>query len=122
VEGSTGEVLDATARRAYEQRVRDLQAEVDEADAHHDVARADQARAELDALVDQLTEALGLGGRARTKGSSAERARSTVTQRVRATIRRLDDVHPRLGRHLRAAIRTGSFCAYEPEEPTRWQL
>jgi hypothetical protein len=73
-------------------------------------------------VVDELTAALGLGGRARTTGGSAERARSAVTQRVRATIRRIDGVHPRLGRHLRAAVRTGTFCSYTPEEPVRWQL
>lgn len=75
----------------------------------------------MDALVDQLVEGLGLGGRARAKGSSAERARSAVTQRIRSTIRRLEDQHPALGRHLRASVRTGTYCAYEPEVPTRWQ-
>lgn len=120
-EGSTGEVLDGPARRAYEQRIRDLQADIDEAEADNDVARADRSRAEMDALVDQLVEGLGLGGRARTTGSSAERARSAVTQRIRSTIRRLDEVHPALGRHLRASVRTGTFCSYAPEVPTRWQ-
>jgi hypothetical protein len=122
VAGHTGEVLDATARHAYEARVRELQAEIDEADADNDLARADRARVELDALVDELTAALGLGGRARTTGSSAERARSTVTQRIRAAIRRLDDVDPRLARHLRASVRTGVYCSYRPEEPVVWQL
>jgi len=121
VEGSTGEVIDGEAKRAYEQRIRDLQADIDEAEAHHDLRRADRARAEMDALVDQLMEGLGLGGRARTPGSSAERARSTVTQRIRSTIRRLTEVHPSLGRHLAASVRTGTYCAYEPEVPTRWQ-
>jgi predicted ATPase/tetratricopeptide (TPR) repeat protein len=121
-EGSTGEVLDETARRAYEQRLRDLQAELDEADAHHDVGRSERAQAEMDALVDQLTSALGLAGRARRTGSTVERARSTVTQRVRSTIRRVEAAHPRLGRHLRASIRTGTFCSYVPEEPVDWDL
>ncbi|QYG93256.1 hypothetical protein HC251_13025 [Iamia sp. SCSIO 61187] len=121
-QGSTGEVLDETARRVYEQRIRDLQAELDEADAHHDVARSERAQAEMDALVDQLTVALGLAGRARRTGSTVERARSTVTQRVRSTIRRVEAAHPRLGRHLRASIRTGTFCAYAPEEPVTWDL
>ncbi|HET9611827.1 MAG TPA: hypothetical protein VFP06_19595 [Acidimicrobiales bacterium] len=121
-EQGTGEVLDGAARRAYEQRVRDLQHELDEAEDANDRGRAERARAELDAVVDELTAALGLGGRARTSGGSAERARSAVTQRVRATIRRIDGVHPRLGRHLRAAVRTGTFCSYAPEEPVRWQL
>ncbi len=121
-EQGTGEVLDGAARRAYEQRVRDLQHELDEAEDANDRGRAERARAELDAVVDDLLAALGLGGPARPSGGSAERARSAVTQRVRATIRRIDAVHPRLGRHLRAAVRTGTFCSYTPEEPVRWQL
>jgi hypothetical protein len=122
-EGGTGAVLDATARRAYEDRVRELQAEVDDAEEANDVGRAERARDELDAIVDQLTAALGLGGRARPAAQgSAERARSTVTQRIRATVRRIETVHPRLGRHLAAAVRTGTFCAYVPEDPVRWQL
>lgn len=120
-QGSTGEALDAPARRAYEERVRELQAELDGAEADHDRSRAEKLQDELDAVVDQLTAALGLHGRGREQGASAERARSTVTQRIRSTIRRIEAVHPRLGRHLQAAIRTGTFCAYEPEEPVRWQ-
>jgi predicted ATPase len=117
----TGEALDAAARRAYEDRVRDLQQEIDHADAANDWARADRARIEMDAVVDQLTAALGLGGRSRTTDSSAERARSAVTQRIRSTIKRIDAVDPRLGRHLRASIRTGTYCSYAPEEPVSWQ-
>ena len=121
-EDDTGEVVDAAARRAYEQRVRDLQAEIDEADATHDRGRAERARVEMDAVVDQLTTALGLGGRARRAGGAAERARSTVTQRIRATIRRIDPVDPRLARHLQVSVRTGVFCAYAPDEPVRWDV
>ncbi|HEX7135366.1 MAG TPA: hypothetical protein VF228_22515 [Iamia sp.] len=121
-EGSTGEVLDEDARRAYEQRIRDLQVELDEADAHNDPVRSERAQAEMDALVDQLTSALGLSGRARRTGSTVERARSTVTQRIRSTIRRVEAAHPRLGRHLRASVRTGTFCSYAPEEPVDWDL
>jgi predicted ATPase len=121
-EGGTGEVIDDTARRAYEQRVRDLQRDLDEAEDDNDRGRAERARAELDAVVDELTAALGLGGRTRRSGGSAERARSAVTQRVRAAICRIDELHPRLGRHLQASVRTGTFCSYTPEEPVRWQF
>jgi hypothetical protein len=120
--GSTGAVIDATARRAYEARVRELHAEVDDADANHDRGRAERARVELDAVVDELTAALGLAGNVRDGAGTAERARQAVTQRVRTAIKRIDDVHPRLGRHLANAVRTGTFCSYRPEEPVRWQL
>jgi hypothetical protein len=121
-QSSTGEVIDDEARRAYEQRIRDLQAEIDEAEANNDHARADRAQAEFDAVVEHLASALGLGGRARRGGSTAERARSAVTHRLRSTIRRLADEHPSLGRHLTASVSTGTYCAYRPEHPTTWQL
>ena len=68
-------------------------------------ARAERAQVELDAVVEHLAAALGLGGRSRSGAGTAERARSAVTQRIRATIRRLGDEHPELGRHLEASIR-----------------
>ena len=102
--GLTGAVLDAEARRAYEQRIRDLQEDVDAAEADNDLARAERAQVELDAVVEHLAAALGLGGRSRRGAGTAERARSAVTQRVRTTIRRLGDEHPELGRHLEASI------------------
>lgn len=121
-QASTGDVLDVTARRAYEERVRDLQRDIDEAEANNDVGRTERARVELDTLVDHLAAALGLGGRARATGGAAERARSAVTQRIRSTIRRIESVDPRTGRHLRASIRTGTYCSYSPEEAIRWQM
>jgi len=121
-QSSTGEVIDDTARREYEQRIRDLQAEIDEAEANHDHARAERAQTEFDAVVEHLASALGLGGRARRSGSTAERARSAVTHRIRATIRRLGEEHPELGRHLTASVTTGTYCSYRPEQDVTWTL
>ena len=120
-QASTGEVLDQTARRQYEERIRELQRDIDDAEADNDYARADRARVELDTLVDHLTTALGLGSRTRRSGSSAERARSAVTQRLRSTIRRLGTAHPDLGRHLEASVMTGTYCVYRPEHPVVWR-
>ncbi len=122
---SEAELLDATARRQYEQRVRDLQADIEAADADHDLARAERLRVELDAIVDELTGALGLGGRSRRTSSDAERARSAVTQRIRSALRRIDGAHPSLGSHLRSTIQTGLFCSYRPDgagENRRWTI
>ena len=115
-------VLDDRARRELQARVRDLQGEIDEADAAHDSSRAELAREELDQIVEHLSAALGLGGRARQLGSPSERARSAVTWRIRNAIRKIASVHPRLGRHLENSVRTGTFCVYEPETPTEWAL
>jgi predicted ATPase len=121
-ERSTGEVIDDTARRRYEARVRELQGELDEAEANNDTARVEKASIELDQLIDHLTSVMGLGGRGRRAASSAERARSAVTQRVRSTIRRIAVAHPELGRHLTASITTGTYCSYRPERPVPWRV
>jgi hypothetical protein len=112
--GDAGEVLDAQARAEYQQRIVDLRAEIEDADRGADAFRADRARRELDMLVQQLSNAFGLGGRARRVGSAAERARITVQRRLREAIKKVGEHEPELGRHLDWAIRTGTFCAYEP--------
>jgi hypothetical protein len=118
----TGEVIDAQARAAYRQRLRELEEAAAEADAAADIERSARIAAERDALVEALTGAYGLGGRVRRSGSAAERARTAVTARIRDAIRRIGDAHPDLGRHLARSVRTGTFCVYEPDQPVRWSL
>ncbi len=120
--GDLGEVIDAPARAAYQTRIADLQQELDEADATGDIGRGERARRELDFLVSELTAAYGVGGRPRRAGDPAEKARTAVTWRVRHAIAKIADVHPSLGRHLRRSVRTGRYCAYEPDEAVDWQL
>jgi predicted ATPase/DNA-binding SARP family transcriptional activator len=121
-QADTGEVLDARARGSYEARIVELQGELAEAEERGDRGRADAASLELDLLVEQLAAARGLGGRARRSGGTAERARTAVTWRIRSAIKRIDQVHPDLGRHLRGAVRTGLWCSYQPERPVAWEL
>lgn len=116
-----GELIDATARRAYEQRIAELRDALDEADAAGDRERSAVTQAELDALVGHLSAAYGLR-RARNPGGSTERARSTVTQRVRATVRRLASLHPELSRHLEVSLVTGTYCSYRPEHDVAWHV
>ena len=122
VGSEAGPVLDQQARRAYERRIRDLQEDVDDALATNDPIRAERAEAELDALVQQLSGAFGLSGRSRATGSAAERARSAVGWRIRAALRQVAEAHPELARHLRNAVRTGTWCSYRPESPVAWRI
>ena len=122
VQESTGAVLDSRARKEYQDRIIDLQTEIDDARAANDPARAERAEVELDALVQQLSEAFGIAGRARGRGSSAERARTAVTYRIRATVKRIADIHPDLARHLDNAVRTGTWCSYRPDAEVAWAV
>jgi predicted ATPase len=121
-ESSTGAVLDSSARRHYEARIRELQEEIEEAERDHDLARAYKSQVELDTLIDHLTAALGVGSKARSGGGTVERARSAVTHRIRAAVRQLGRANPHLGRHLGHAINTGTYCSYRPEQPTAWRI
>lgn len=93
----------------------ELQGDIDEAEAANDGERATRARLELDALLDELRRAVGLGGRDRPSGSGAERARVNVTRNLKRAIAALAAVSPALGAHLERSVRTGRYCAYEPE-------
>lgn len=117
-----GDPIDSAARDQYRSRLVEIEQDLADADERADIARSEQLHAERDALIDELTNAYGLGGRARRRSDSAERARSAVTQRIRDSIGRIENADPDLGGHLRRAIRTGTFCAYAPEQPASWDL
>ncbi|MER6422126.1 AAA family ATPase [Streptomyces sp. NPDC001137] len=121
-QGDTGEVVDATARAAYRRRLRELEEEARDADEAGDAGRSERIAVERDALVGQLAAAYGIGGRVRRTGSDAERARTTVTARIRAAVRRIAAAHPELGRHLETALHTGTLCVYQPEHTPEWRL
>ena len=113
-------VLDDQARAAYKARLTELDQDIDDATVGNDLERAARAAAERDALISELTRALGLGGRSRRLGDDSERARKAVTARIHHAIDHLEHYHPDLAAHLRAAIRTGTACTYQPAEHVTW--
>ena len=119
-----GGLLDAQALKAYRQRLRDLEQELDEAEQWSDLGRLDAARTERDALLDEIARATGLSGRTRTAGSSHERARVAVKKAISAAIGRVATVNEPLARHLQTCIHTGLSCSYEPvpEDNLEWIL
>jgi tetratricopeptide (TPR) repeat protein len=120
--GSAQSLLDDVAVAEYRDRLADLEADLAEADRDGDAGRSATLGAERDALVEQLTAALGLGDRRRGFVDADERLRKAVSARVKASIDRIAATDPALGRHLRHSVRTGYFCVYEPEEPVRWEV
>jgi hypothetical protein len=105
-------VIDDQARAAYRRRAGELQAEIDEADDHNDLERAARARAEFDALVDEVQRTTGLLGRRRAFADEAERARTSVQKAIKRAIARIADADATLGRELSCRILTGARCVY----------
>jgi len=121
--GDVGPIIDHRAKAEYRARLHELDEEIDEAKDRGDIGRAERAEEEKLALVRHLASALGLGGRDRKLPSPGERARVNVTRTIRAAIKNIERSHPALGGHLRASIRTGTFCSYRPDPgvPDRWR-
>ncbi|MGW3331844.1 ATP-binding protein [Streptomyces rubiginosohelvolus] len=115
-------VLDEEAKRRYKQHLDRLDAEIDRAAARDDTQQVEKYDRERQSLLDELRTAAGLGGRTRRLGDQTERARKTVTARIRDTLRKLDTLHPELAAHLRASVTTGTTCAYRPEHSPDWRL
>jgi predicted ATPase len=115
-------VLDDRARAEYRARLRDLEEELAEAEADHDLERLSRARLERELLAEELAGAIGLGGRSRLLGGGSERARKAVTARIRNSLRRIEERHPELGAHLAETITTGTSCSYTPTQPVQWSL
>jgi hypothetical protein len=122
--GDAGPALDAQAKAEYRSRLEDLRAEIEEAEAFNDPERAARAREELEFIAHELSAAVGLGGRDRRLASASERARVNVTRALRREIRRIAEEDARLGRELETTVRTGTFCAYEPDprRPVAWDV
>ena len=103
-----------TRRRSqYKARLRALDAQIEEAEDRGS-ADVETFRAERAALIHELAAATGLGGRARRLGDPAERARKTVSARVRDALSKIDQVHPELARHLRDTVHMGTHCVSTP--------
>ena len=119
-----GALLDDQAKTAYRERLEDLQAEVAEAEEWGDPERAAKAREEIDFIAQELSSAVGLGGRDRKAASNAERARVNVTRTIKLAVQKIGENDPDLGHYLDRAIKTGTFCSHEPDPraPVSWSL
>ena len=118
--GDAGSMLDREALRQYRKRLAELDQELDDAEAKHDVARHAKRSTEREALLKELARATGLGGKPRRTGSPAEKARLNVTRTIRHAITQLASVLPELAAHLDESLATGVSCCYEPRTNIAW--
>jgi tetratricopeptide (TPR) repeat protein len=118
--GGPAIALDSRARSEYAARLREVRAELEEANRFNDAGRSERLRAEIEVLSDELNAGFGRRG----ASDSAERARGMVSKRIRATLDKICDEDPALGRHFTTSIKTGYFCAYlpDPDHKITWQL
>ena len=122
--GHAGCHLDAQAREAYRRRLVEIDEDIQDATLDNDLGRIALAEADRDYLINELSRAVGLGGRPRLALSTTERARTSVTRTLRYAITRIAEHHSVLGQHLQQAVATGTYCVYRPDPrlPARWEV
>ncbi len=113
--GDAGEVLDDAAKNAYRRRLSELEESIGEAERFNDIGRAAQLGAERDMLIEQLAQAVGLGGRDRRAVSVSERARVNVTRAIRSAIRKIGELDRDAGHYLDVTVVTGAYCVFDPQ-------
>lgn len=117
--GSSGETLTEETRENYRRRYQDLQDDMEEARENNDLGQIEKLEMEQEALAKELASATGIGGRGRQK-SDAEKVRKSVSGEVRRAIGKISKKHAPLGKHLDAAIDTGTTLRYSPERKVDW--
>lgn len=113
-------VFDQKAKETYQEKLLDLQKDIEFADTNNDFERLSALQEEYEEIIEHLSKSLGLKSRVREVGDPIEKARSAVTWRIRSAISKVEKAHPTLGKHLSNSIQTGTFCSYEPENEMEW--
>ena len=111
--GTAHPVLDRDAIAEYKNRLKRLDAEIDQLESD-DPVRAASARDEREWLTAQLASATGFGWRTRSFPDEPERARVAVGKAIRRALVRVTEADPVIGDHLSQAVRTGVRCSYWP--------
>lgn len=105
LDSDAGQLVDPRALREYRLRLAVL------SEAQGDGPSQNQDEAEW--LRRELARADGKGA-VRRAGSLAERARINVQRRLKEAVAKVEQANPELGRYLRRAVRTGTYCTFRP--------
>lgn len=119
--GSRGEKLDEQAIEDYSALQDDLVEKLRDARIVGDTALVMTLEERVQVIGDELRGAVDIRGELR-KFTDKEAARTSVSSTIGRAITSISKEHKELGRHLKASIRRGHDCVYEPDEPIDWIL
>jgi hypothetical protein len=109
------EILDATARKQYKERLDSIEGELLEAERNNDIGQRERLTAEKQKLLEELKAATGLAGRPRTFPSDVEKARKAVSAAIRTALDLIKKHHPELAKHLDDRVDRGAQCCYRSD-------
>lgn len=120
---SQREITGDKYRTETEQKVRELQAMRDLAEARGDEDAASAAQDEIDGYLSALAAGIGRGRRHREFADEGERARQRVQKAVYGSLRSIKKHLPKLHAHLKASmLPLGYTVRYRPASPVDWSF
>lgn len=110
--------------QSLSKRMSDLERAIDTAMLGGQDERAQELQQELEEIVSHARRFTRPGDRSRTFDDTAERARTSVQKAIRRAISKVGISAPHLADALRASVRTGHRCSYEPTggAPEAWDV
>jgi len=118
--GSAGDAVDARALKEYREHLKDLEADLREAEENHDIGRTQRLKEDIEAITAEIGRATGLRGRPRKAADDRERARQAVSTAIHRALRAIKKDHQPLWQHLENSLQIGEFLSYQPDRPTTW--
>lgn len=119
--GDGGELADAEARRAYGQRLVELDDELQEARDDNDIGRQTLLQSDREKLVAQI-KAAGFKTAAKRNNSDLNNIRNSVGNAIRRALRAIEKYEPSAFSHLKPSISLGFSVTYHPSNELPWSF
>jgi len=114
------EILDQQTLSSYRKRLTEITEEKAVAAQSSDESLYCKLELEEEYILTELNKVTGISGNTRNFNSDDEKARKSVTARIRNSIKRIHSLHPELAEHLTCRVRTGMYCSYEGDQAVHW--
>jgi flagellum-specific peptidoglycan hydrolase FlgJ len=115
------EMVDERTKAECQRKWEDLKEQKAVAEQNQDYERVTRLQAEIEAIAHYLTDSTH-DGKSKRFPTDAEKARQSVTHRIRDAIKKIATHHDALAQHLSVYIKTGTSCYYnrDPYNSIPW--
>lgn len=118
--GIDDDLADRQTREDYRRRLQELNGDRSRAERDGDEIALALIEKEFRAIERELKRVTGLAGKPRKFQDERGKARQSVSRAIDRACNNILKAHAPLGRHLKAFVRTGYYCSYQPEPSTNW--
>lgn len=119
---SGDEILDATGKADYRNRLLQLNSDRTEAESENDIAWLERINTETEAISARLLKTVDGKGHSRKIGDEKDKLRKRISKNITKAIAIIGDTHLELAEHLKSFITMGEYMAYRPSEKIEWSF